>query len=87
MPLKRGPKLKAEFDAFLNFIRNQGVIPEKRHSHYIRWVELFLSSGGYGPEQQFSTMAIDSFLEDLGRRSEEWQVRQAADAIRLYRYF
>jgi hypothetical protein len=28
-----------------------------------------------------------NYLEDLGRRSEEWQVRQAADAIRLYRYF
>jgi integron integrase len=72
------------FGNYLEFCRN---VPKKQRSFYIRWVEAFVrfceTHGGYSePEKR-----IDPFLQEFGRRREQWQVDQAKEAARLYCYF
>ncbi|RPI73617.1 MAG: integron integrase, partial [Desulfobacteraceae bacterium] len=79
--------MMVELGSFNDFLNNQPVIPEKQRPFYVRWVEMFLRSMDGAEGVDFADDWVESFLNDLGRRREVWQVKQAEDAIRLYKYF
>ncbi len=82
--LDRLSKVLKEFGEYLN--RKQ-LAPKKTQPHLVRWARDFLRFAGKYRGLSFEE-AMASYLQDLGKRQEikDWQVRQAADALRIYRY-
>ncbi len=74
-----------EFERFLTLGKK---VPANRIPYYVMWVDRFLAFTGREPEEErFDTEEINRFLAGLGKTYEEWQVKQAQDSLRLYRYF
>ncbi|MEJ5365390.1 MAG: site-specific integrase [Desulfosoma sp.] len=79
--------LKAVLEGYADFLGEKKLAPHKHQPHLVRWVRQFLlyarEHGGYTFEQ-----TLNLFLSALGKRAgvEAWQIQQAADAIRIYRY-
>ena len=68
-------------------MRTRHLAPAKHQPHLVRWVREFLlfarEHAGYSFEQ-----TLDLFLAEVGKRVgiKPWQVQQAGDAVRIYRY-
>jgi len=73
-------------DNFHNFLKDKKFIPEKQIPFYLRWVSLFMEFCGELPIEKITDDHVDSFIKDLSRKREEWQVKQAKEAIGLYRF-
>lgn len=75
------------FKDFQEFLSRKQHVPDKRLPYYLRWVSRFhefcfrRNIDGDGKD------SIAVYLQDLARDHEEWQVQQAKEAVRLYRYF
>ena len=82
-----GHRLWAVLDGFAKFLRDKELALPKHRPFLVRWVREFLAfatdHAGYTFEQ-----ALDLLLAEVGRRAgiEPWQLQQASDAIRVYRY-
>ena len=82
-----GKKLKTVLEGYAKFLRDRDLAPPKHQPHLVRWVREFLlfaeKYGSYTFEQ-----TLDLFLAAVGERVgiQPWQVQQAADAVRIYRY-
>lgn len=80
-------RMSEVLDGYAGFLRDRGLAPPNQHPHLVRWVGEFLhfarEHGGYTFEQ-----TLDLFLAQVGGRVglKPWQVRQAGDAVRIYRY-
>ncbi len=80
-------RLKKILDGYASFVREKELALPKRQPYLVRWVKDFLlfakEHGGYTFEQ-----TLDLFLAEVGGRvgTKPWQLQQAADAIRIYRY-
>ena len=72
---------------YANFLREKELALPKHQPYLARWVKGFLlfarEHGGYTFEQ-----TLDLFLAEVGGRvgMKPWQLQQASDAIRIYRY-
>ncbi len=79
--------VEAVLEGYADFLRKRDLARPMQRPHLVRWVREFLlfarSHGGYTFEQ-----TRDLFLAALGKRGEiePWQIRQASDALRIYRY-
>ena len=79
--------LQAVLDEYGKFLLAKDLAPAKHQPHLVRWVREFLlfaqGHGGYTFEQ-----TLDLFLAEIGKRgdAQPWQIQQAADAVRIYRY-
>jgi hypothetical protein len=75
------------FRDFQEFLSLRQHVPEKRLPYYLRWVsrshEFCASRNVDGNGQD----AIAAYLLDLAKDYEDWQVQQAKEAVRLFRYF
>jgi len=84
---KADEKLKTALEGYSNFLREKKLTLPKHQPHLVRWVREFLifsaEHRGYTFEQ-----TLDMFLDTLGERTgiKPWQIRQAMDAVRIYRY-
>jgi integron integrase len=82
-----GERLEQVLEAYASFLREKELALEKHQPYMVRWVKDFLlfakEHGGYTFEQ-----TLDLFLAEVGGRvgTKPWQLQQAADAIRIYRY-
>ena len=82
-----GKRLQAVLDGYAKFLREKELALPKHQPHLVRWVREFLvfaaDHAGYAFEQ-----TLDLYLAEVGNREciEPWQVQQAADAVRIYRY-
>ena len=82
-----GKKLKTVLEGYATFLRKRELVLPKHQQHLVRWVRDFLlfaeEHGGYTFEQ-----TLDLFLAAVGERVgiKPWQIQQAADAVRIYRY-
>lgn len=70
---------------FQDFLRSRRVVPEKNVPYYAHWASKFLAfsnSNGDLPQE----LRMKHFLSRLERdkKIDEWQVRQAEEALRLY---
>lgn len=74
-------------DDFEAFLATNRLALEWARPHMTRWVRSFLQ---FAEEHRGLTFdqTLDAFLEHLDHRGfvEDWQIRQAADAVRIYRF-
>ena len=80
-------RLRAVVSDYSNFLRDMELALPKHQPYIVRWVREFLlfarQHGGCTFEH-----TLDLFLAEVGRRVgvKPWQIQQAADAVRIYRY-
>jgi len=80
-------RLSEVLDGYDKFLLQKDLVPGKQREYMVRWTRNFLlfarEHGGYSFEQ-----TLDMFLAEVGNRigTKPWQVQQAADAVRIYRY-
>ena len=72
---------------YVKFFQDKDLALDKHQSYLVRWVRDFLlfarAQSGYSFEQ-----TLDLFLAEVGGRvgTTPWQLQQASDGIRIYRY-
>ncbi|MDY0170739.1 MAG: hypothetical protein RBS80_29630, partial [Thermoguttaceae bacterium] len=83
----RGDPLHEVLDGYAKFLQEKKLALDKHQPYLVRWVREFLffarAHAGYSFEQ-----TLDLFLAEVGGRvgTKPWQLQQASDAIRIYRY-
>jgi len=79
--------LESVLEGYASFLRERMLAPLRHQPYLVRWVQEFLlfaeQHRGYTFEQ-----TLELFLAALGERVSitPWQIQQAADALRIYRY-
>ncbi len=79
--------MQTVLEGYLRFLREKDLALPKQQPYLVGWVRDFLlfakGHGGYTFEQ-----TLDMFLAEVGKRgnTKPWQIQQAADAVRIYRY-
>ena len=71
-------------EKFKSFLLNRRITNEKKADFYILWVSLFYDFSKKNPEDRIKTEDIERYLKHLSKSREEWQVKQASEAIRLF---
>ena len=74
-------------DEFTNYLLSKAIVPKKQVRYYVSWVKTFFRSIGKDPSEKLSSEEINQFLKDLAKKAEGWQVKQAEQAIRIFRYY
>ena len=80
-------RLQEVLDGYAGFLRERNLALPKQQPYMVRWTREFLlfarGHEGYTFEQ-----TLDLFLAEVGSRVgvQPWQVQQAADSVRVYRY-
>jgi len=69
-----------------NYLKEKQNVPEKQIPFYINWVTSFLRFCDGITVDQVDENHVNSYLEKLSRQREDWQVKQAKEAIGLYRF-
>ena len=75
------------FDRFREYLVKHGSIGPKQIPYYIKWVRDCYAVLDCPAEKIISQDQRKQFLENLNRSREEWQVKQADQALRLYQFF
>ena len=76
-----------ENNNFQDYLKEKKFVLEKQIPFYTRWVSIFLNSCGDVSGQSITDEHVESFIKDFSRRHEEWQVKQAREAIGLFRFY
>ena len=74
-------------DKCKSFLLSRRITNEKNADFYIFWVSLSYDFCKKHPEDRIKTEDIERYLKHLSKSREEWQVKQASEAIRLYDFF
>ena len=83
----RGERFQSVLDDFAKFLRDKKLALPRQQAYLVRWVKEFLHFAQTRPGYTFE-QTLDLFLEEIGGRPavKPWQIRQAGDAVRIYRY-
>ena len=74
-------------EEFTNYLISKSILPKNQVHYYVGWVKAFFRSLGRAPSEKVSPEEIDRYVKGLARIREDWQVKQAEQAIRIFRYF
>jgi integron integrase len=74
-------------DRFQEYLEKNGSIGPKQIPYYIKWVKDCYAVIGSSTEIALSQDQRKQYLEKLNSSREEWQVKQADQALRLYLFF
>ena len=72
---------------FQKYLIETAHIAEKYIPYYLKWVEVFLNQLSDNDKINFSSDEKENFLLFLSSEHEDWQIKQADHALRLYRHF
>jgi len=72
---------------FRDFLRARNLVPEDKVVYYQGWVSKFTALFGEELSQGITGDLLDAFGRHLNKRFEEWQIKQAKEAVRLYGYY
>jgi Phage integrase, N-terminal SAM-like domain len=72
---------------FREYLQRGGTVKEKSIPYYCRWVGNAYGHCRADLVQPLTTDQKSDFLADMGKSHEEWQVKQAHLALRLFTYF
>lgn len=72
---------------FKQYLLAKRIVPENQVPYYISWVSKFYAFHNKLPPEPVSREDINSYLGYLSKKHEEWQVKQAENAIRLHLYY
>jgi len=75
--------------SFTKFLDRTGTVPPRNRPFYVHWVDRFLTAREKEcpRDSSITDESVKAYLDELTRQKESWQVRQASDALRLYRYY
>jgi integron integrase len=74
-------------DDFKSYILSSRIANEKSAAFYVHWVTGFYGYCSKDPEDAVTQEEVEEYLAYLSKRKEDWQVRQASDAIQIYLFF
>ncbi len=72
---------------FQKYLIETAHIAEKYIPYYLKWVKIFLNQLSGNDQTNFSSEEKENFLLFLSSEHEDWQIKQADHALRLYRHF
>jgi len=72
---------------FKSYLLSRHVPDAKKAGFYLYWVSQFYSYFNKFPSDNVKPEEINRYLKFLAKRREDWQVKQASEAIQLYRFF
>jgi integron integrase len=73
-------------EKFKAYLLSKRIVPENRVPYYISWVSRFFASCDKEPGDKFSQDEVDRFLQKLGKNAEDWQIKQASEAVSLFQF-
>ena len=76
-----------KINEFRDYLLTQRIVPETNIPFYQRWVSSFFTFTGSNGDKEISTDDIKRFERHLSKTYQEWQVKQAREAVRIYGYF
>lgn len=74
-------------EGFKTYLLAKRIVPEKKLPYYLAWLSQFYAFCGKVAEDEITPGEIDGFIKYLTKTREDWQVKQAKEAIRLHRYY
>ena len=74
-------------EEFRRFIINKKTVHDKSVPYFLRWIECCYNFCNASFEERISDNQKLDFLTDFARNHEDWQVKQAEEALKLYKYF
>jgi len=74
-------------DSYKQYLTSNKIVAEKKIPYYLVWVSKFLDKMEKTEEDPVTDQDINSFVNQLKKKSEDWQVKQAREAVQLYRYY
>ena len=75
------------FARFEQFLVGKGAVPEKQIPYYVKWVTNCYAICKCPADKILAADQKKQFLEMLENSREDWQVKQAEQALRLYTFF
>jgi len=84
---ERDDRLREVLEGYAKFLQDNNLALAKHQPYLVRWVGEFLVFAREHPAYTFE-QTLDLFLPGAGGRvgTKPWQLQQASDAIRIYRY-
>ena len=79
--------IPASMEKFKSYLITSKLTDEKKAGFYLSWVTRFFEFCNKNPEDSVAQEEIERFLKYLSGNREDWQVKQASDAIQLYQYY
>jgi hypothetical protein len=74
-------------DDFKAYIFSRRIANEKSADFYVHWVKGFFGYYSKNLDDAVIQEEVEKYLAYLAKRKEDWQVRQASDAIQIYLFF
>jgi integron integrase len=74
-------------EGFKAYLLSKRLVTENKVAYYLGWVSQLYAFCGKEPGDIVSADEVSRFLKHLGKSREEWQVKQAGEAIQLYEYY
>jgi len=72
---------------FKSYLLSKRIVSEKKVIYYLVWVSQFCAFWDKIPGDDVSAEEIDGFVKHLMKSREDWQVKQAKEAIQLFIYY
>ena len=73
--------------AFREYLAEKAVVRERHVPYFVRWVSQCYAFLELPLETRVNSDQRQEFLRYLSKRHDDWQVKQADHALRLYDYF
>lgn len=77
----------ANLQAFKKYLTDKRIVSQKKLVYYVHWVSKFLISCRKKEVVPADDRHVEPFLEHLAKSTEEWQVNQAREALRIFFYY
>lgn len=74
-------------EGFKTYLTSRKITNDKKAKFYAHWAIQFHKFCRKHPGDATSESEIDRYLKELATYREDWQVEQASEAIRLYRFY
>jgi integron integrase len=74
-------------ERFQKYILSKQLVSEKKAPYYVSWVTRCYQFCGKQPGETVFPEEINRFLRNLSKFKEEWQVKQAGEAMDLFLFF
>jgi integron integrase len=69
---------------FKDYLTVKRIVPEIKLPYYVSWVSKFYAFCDKTPGDEISSSEVDRFLKHMAKSREDWQIKQAKEAIELY---
>ncbi len=77
----------AIMEHFESYLLSKRLTDEKKAGFYLSWVSRFHAFSKKQLTDSISIEDIERYLKHLSKSREEWQVKQASEAIRLFQFY